>query len=91
MHKQREVTTYVCMRAQIHHAQPVCQRVHGQALDCAVGELLMDSITPLNLEVRLAVQAEVQARVEEADRLRHQNVEGARHEAELAQHELPWD
>jgi DNA invertase Pin-like site-specific DNA recombinase/ribosome-associated translation inhibitor RaiA len=86
VHKQREVTTYVCMRARIHHAQPVCQRVHGQALDAAVGELLMDSITPLNLEVTLAIQAEVQARVDEANRLRQQHVERARHEAELAQH-----
>jgi DNA invertase Pin-like site-specific DNA recombinase len=50
VHKQREVTTYVCMRARIHHAQPVCQRVHGQALDAAVSELLMDSITSMNLE-----------------------------------------
>jgi DNA invertase Pin-like site-specific DNA recombinase/ribosome-associated translation inhibitor RaiA len=86
VHKQREVTTYVCMRARIHHAHPVCQRVHGQALDAAVGELLMDAITPLNLEVTLAIQAEVQARVEEADRLRQQHVARARHEAELAQH-----
>ena len=86
VHKQREVTTYVCMRARIHHAQPVCQRIHGQALDAAVGELLMDAITPLNLEVTLAIQAEVQARVDEANRLRQQHVQRARHEAELAQH-----
>lgn len=86
VHKQREVTTYVCMRAAIQHAQPICQRIHGQALDAAVGELLMDSITPLNLEVTLAIQAEVQARVGEADHLRQQHVERARHEAELAQH-----
>jgi DNA invertase Pin-like site-specific DNA recombinase len=86
VHKQRVVTTYVCMRAQIQHAQPVCQRVHGQALDAAIGELLMDSITPLNLEMTLAIQAEVQTRVDEADRLRQQHVERARHEAELAQH-----
>ncbi|MEP6697957.1 MAG: recombinase family protein [Pseudonocardiales bacterium] len=86
VHKDREVTTYTCMRAAIRHAQPVCQRVHGEALDVAIGELLIDSITPLNLEMTLAIQAEVQARVDEADRLRQQHVERARHEAEVAQY-----
>src|SRR5438552_223990 len=33
VHKHRGITTYLCMRAAIQHAQPVCQRVHGEALD----------------------------------------------------------
>jgi DNA invertase Pin-like site-specific DNA recombinase len=86
VHKTRGITTYVCMRAAIRHAQPVCQRVHGEALDAAIGDLLIDSLTPLNLEMTLAIQAEVQSRVDEADRLRQQHVERARHEAELAQY-----
>jgi hypothetical protein len=84
VHKEREVTTYVCMRAAIQHAQPVCQRVHGEALDAAMGDLLIELLTPLNLDVTLAIQAEVQARVDEADRLRQQHVERASHDAELA-------
>jgi len=40
---------------------------------------------PLALEVALAVQDELNSRAEEVDRLRHQQVERARYEAELAQ------
>ena len=42
-------------------------------------------MNPLTLEVALAVQQELQSRLEEADRLRRQQVERARYEAELAQ------
>ncbi|MBV9595406.1 MAG: recombinase family protein [Chloroflexi bacterium] len=86
IHKEREVTTYTCMRTAIQHARPVCQRVHGEALDAAIGDLLIESLTPFNLELTLAIQAEVQARIDDADRLRQQHVERARQEAELAQH-----
>ena len=41
-------------------------------------------ITPVTLEVALAVQQELQSRLEEADRLRQQQVERSRYEAELA-------
>jgi DNA invertase Pin-like site-specific DNA recombinase len=86
VHKTRGITTYVCMRTAIQHAQPVCQRIHGEALDAAVGDLLIESLTPLNLEMTMAIQAEIQARVDETDRLREQRVEQARHEADLAQY-----
>ena len=62
--------------------------MHGKALDAAIGDLLIDSLTPLNLEMTLAIQAEVQSRVDDADRLRQQHVERARHESELAQYRL---
>jgi|GEM_PF-3309730 len=57
----------------------------GGALDRAVGDLLVEAMSPLALEVALSVQEELQARADEADRLRHQQVERARYEAELAQ------
>jgi DNA-binding transcriptional regulator YiaG len=80
------VPTYVCQREGIKHGQPICQQVPGEALDAAVGELLLAAVTPLALEVTIAIHDEVQARATEADRLRRQHVERARHEAELAQH-----
>ncbi len=46
---------------------------------------MVAAITPEALAVSLAVQAEVVARAEEADRLRQQQVEHARYEADLAQ------
>jgi hypothetical protein len=76
---------YTCQRDGIAHARPICQRVIGGALDRAVGELLVETVSPLALEVALAVQDELEARAEEVDRLRRQQVERAQYEAELAQ------
>jgi hypothetical protein len=45
---------------------------------------VVDTLTPLTLEVTLAVHQELQARFEQADRLRHQAVERAQYEADLA-------
>lgn len=75
---------YVCERASIDRCKPVCQRVPGVAVDQAVGKVLVESVSPLALEVALNVQAEVQARVEEADRIRKQHVERAQYEADQA-------
>jgi hypothetical protein len=57
----------------------------GEQVDHAVGQLLLDTITPLALEVTLTVQQEIQARLEEVDRLHKKAVERARYEADLAQ------
>jgi hypothetical protein len=80
------VPDYVCQHQRIQREEPVCQVIHGGALDAAIGELLVSSINALTLETSLAIQAEVEARETEADRLRRQHVEHARHEADLAQH-----
>lgn len=76
---------YICPKCSVEHAGPPCQRVLGADLDRAVGDLLVETVSPLALEVALAVQDECTARAEEADHLRRQQVERARYEAELAQ------
>jgi hypothetical protein len=76
--------TYVCQRAGLARGEPICQGIPGRALDETVGRLLMETVTPLTLEMTLAVQQELQARWNDADHLRHQPVERARYEAELA-------
>jgi DNA invertase Pin-like site-specific DNA recombinase len=81
----RELPQYVCQRAGIAHGQPICQSVPGAALDAAIGALLVTMVSPLSLEVALAVQQELRSRGEEAIRLRQQQVEQARYQAELAQ------
>lgn len=75
---------YVCQREGIEHAEPICQHIPGAAIDEAIGNILVEAVTPVTLEVALAVQQELQSRLEEADRLRQQQVERARYEAELA-------
>lgn len=75
---------YVCQRKGIEHASPICASVAGAAVDEHIGELLLATVTPLALEVALAVQAELEGRAAEADAMRRQHVERARHTAEAA-------
>jgi DNA invertase Pin-like site-specific DNA recombinase len=83
--KERLVPEYVCQRDGVEHAISICQRVIGDQIDSAVGQLLVQSVAPLALEVTLSVQEELQARIEEVDKLRKKQVERARFEADLAQ------
>jgi hypothetical protein len=75
---------YVCQRTSIQTATPTCQAILGGGIDHAVAQLLLATVSPMALEVALAVADELAARAEEADRLRHAQVERARHAAELA-------
>lgn len=79
------VPEYLCQKRSVAEAQPRCQRIVGRDIDRAIGELLVESVSPLALEVALNVEAELSARAAEADRLRHGQIDRARYEAELAQ------
>jgi hypothetical protein len=79
-----EIPDYQWVREAIQDGAPRCQTVPGAGVDAAIGQLLIDSVTPLALEVALTVQAELEARAEDADQLRRTHVERARHRAELA-------
>ena len=79
------VPHYVCQKEGIENAKPLCQSVHGEAIDKAIGELLVQTVTPMALDVAMTVQQEIQTRIDEVDRLRRKQVERARYEADLAQ------
>jgi DNA invertase Pin-like site-specific DNA recombinase len=81
---QKLLPEYLCQRKGIEHAGPICASVAGEGIDERIGELLLATVTPLALEVALAVQAELEGRAAEADTIRHQHVERARHAAEAA-------
>ena len=76
---------YVCQRKGIENAEPLCQRIPGADVDRVVGDMLLELINPATLDIALTVQQQLQARLDESDRLRKQHVEHARYEAELAQ------
>jgi len=78
------VPQYQCMTGRMHHRRPVCQVIAGASIDRAVGEQLVRAMTPRAIELTLAVRTELQTRIDEADRLRQQQVERAQHEAALA-------
>lgn len=78
------IPDYICQRDGIEHAERICQSVKGKGVDETIGKLLIKSVSPLALEVTLRVQDELQSRAEESDRLRKQQVERARYQADLA-------
>ena len=79
-----DIPDYQCIGESIQGGGPRCQTVPGAGVDAAIAQLLLDTVTPLALEVALTVQAELEARADEADALRRSHVERARHRAELA-------
>ena len=54
----RPVPAYVCQREGIENGQPICQCIPGCGIDEDVGKLVLESVTPLSLEVALNVQQE---------------------------------
>jgi DNA invertase Pin-like site-specific DNA recombinase len=85
-HHNAEIPTYWCGRRPMHRGEiGLCQTVHGGALDAAIGDIIIEAMTPLAVEVALSVQQELVSRRDEADRLRRQHVERAKYEAEIAQ------
>jgi hypothetical protein len=75
---------YVCAGPSASAARSGCQSLIGTAVDGAIGDLLLEVVSPLALTVTLAVEEELQSRIEEADALRSKRVERAEYEADLA-------
>ena len=80
----RLLPTYVCQRDGIAHGRRICQAVPGAGLDERIGQLLIDTLTPLAIEAALTVTAELEHRADQADALRAAHVERARYHADLA-------
>ncbi|WP_276943980.1 recombinase family protein, partial [Ferrimicrobium acidiphilum] len=81
----KSVPLYRCQRKGIEEAEPICQSINGAAIDRSIAELLVNAVTPLALAVTLQVQDELANQAADTDRMRYQQVERARYEAELAQ------
>lgn len=78
------VCDYVCQHESHEHGQSVCQQIPGSGINGTVGNLLLEMVQPVTLELAFAVQAELQARLQEVDQFRRQQIERARYEAQLA-------
>jgi DNA invertase Pin-like site-specific DNA recombinase len=76
---------YVCQRKGIENAEPLCQRIPGVQIDRVLSDMLLELVNPVTLDVALTVQQELQRHLDHSERLRKQQVERARYEAELAQ------
>jgi DNA invertase Pin-like site-specific DNA recombinase len=78
-------TWYVCHRAYASRGEPHCQSIAGWPVDEAVGELIATEMTPAAVELALEIRKEIEARHDEADKLRLRAVERAQVDADLAQ------
>lgn len=85
-HRGSLVPDYVCLGRGRGYAEPLCQSILGTGIDDAVAKLLVEAVTPVALQLALDVQQEIQARIDEADRLRHRQVERAEYEAGRARY-----
>ena len=59
-------------------------RIKAEGIDHEISRLLLKTVTPLAMEVALAVQEELLTRKKEIENMYLQNIERARHEADLA-------
>ena len=75
---------YLCQKRCVEDCGPQCQHIPGAVVDDALSTLIVDSISPLALEVALNVQQQLQEHLAEADRLRRHGVERTQYEAEQA-------
>jgi hypothetical protein len=76
---------YVCDRAHGCRSEPNCQSIAGPPIDKAIGMLIAEQMTPTAVELTLEIRREIEARYEEADRLRCRAIDRAQIEADLAQ------
>ncbi|WP_348633856.1 recombinase family protein [Rhizobium sp. CCGE531] len=81
----RQEAWYVCDRARSNRGEHVCQAIAAPPVDEAIGMLIADQMTPAAVELAIEVRKEIEARHEEADRLRCRAIERAQTEADLAQ------
>jgi len=76
---------YICDRAHGYLGEPNCQSIAGPPIDQAIGALVTESMTPAAVELALDIRREIEARQQDADRLRSRAVERAQFEADLSQ------
>jgi hypothetical protein len=83
--RRRLEAWYICDRAHGYRAEPSCQSIAGPSIDRAIAMLIGEQMTPAAVELALEIRREIEARYEEADRLRCRAIERAQVEADLAQ------
>jgi hypothetical protein len=76
--------SYWCVEEKIQTGADACQRISGAVIDEAIGELLVEMVTPLAMASILQVQNELIARDKEVDDVRRKDVERCRKEMEVS-------
>ena len=78
------IPDYTCQRHGIDYGLPICQCIPGINVEKAIGDILLELVKPVSMELALTVQQEVQERIEESDKMRYQKVQRVKYEADIA-------
>jgi DNA invertase Pin-like site-specific DNA recombinase len=83
IHAQRPRPRYVCVD-QADTRRAACQSVPAQDVDAAVARLLLELMTPMAVEMTLAIQSELDRRVAESEQHYQLRITRTRYESDLA-------
>lgn len=75
---------YICTENSTRRADKSCQTMRGVSIDEAISALLLENVAPAALELALAVEGEIGARIEQAAKQRTTQLTRAHYDAELA-------
>jgi len=78
-------SVYLCNTRQIRYGESACQRVPGKAVDAWVTERVMAALTPAQIELSLALVAELERQQAELTHQWQRRLEAARYAANLTQ------
>ena len=79
---------YRCQSRGIQRAEPACQSLPGAAIDRAVSDLVLETVTPASIDVAVEVFDELRARAAEVDRAKRAQIARLPEDAELAQRQF---
>ena len=82
--KGKLIPIYQCQKHAIEFGGKFCQSLHGENIDTAISQLLVEIINPLAMDAVINVQNEMLARKNEIEKFYNQQVERARYNMELA-------
>ena len=83
-HNDRLTPTYFCVRQVLRHGGSSCQTIVGTDIDAAIGQLVVEAMSPMAIQLTLAVQEQLQSRIDETERLRQMQIQRAEQDVELA-------
>jgi DNA invertase Pin-like site-specific DNA recombinase len=78
-------SVYICNSGQLHHGDPACQRMPGNAIDAWVSQRLLAALTPAQIELSLALVETLERQQAEVNKQWQRRLEAARYSANLAQ------
>jgi len=76
--------SYWCVEEKIQTGADACQRISGTVIDKAIGDLLVEMVTPLAMSSVIQVQNELIARDKEIDAIKRKDLERCRREMDTA-------